>query len=177
MLFWHLGGTTALIRYAFRDERMDLRFLMLGAVLADLIDTPVGLLFWDSLRNVRLIGHSLLFAAVVMLIVLLSTRRGRPRKRWMPLAVGVLVHLVLDAMWRQPETLWWPFLGWEFTERTYATAGAYVRAILGDWRTWMFEATGLAYLAYLFARARLFDSDARKEFIETGRIDVPIGRQ
>jgi len=177
VLFWHLGGTTALIRYAFRDERMDLRFLMLGAVLADLVDTPIGLVFWESFRNVRLLGHSLLFAAVAMVIVLLSTRRGRPRKRWMPLAVGVLVHLVLDAMWRQPETLWWPFLGWEFTERAYASAGEYVLAILRDWRTWAFEAAGLAYLAYLFGRARRADPDARTEFIETGRVNVPIDRR
>ena len=39
MLFWHLGGTTALARYAFRDERMDLRMLALGAIMPDLIDT------------------------------------------------------------------------------------------------------------------------------------------
>ena len=35
MLFWHLGATVALVRYSFRDDRMDLRFLMLGAVLPD----------------------------------------------------------------------------------------------------------------------------------------------
>ena len=43
MLFWHVGGTIALVRYTVRDERMDLRFLILGAVLPDLIDTPIGL--------------------------------------------------------------------------------------------------------------------------------------
>lgn len=176
MLFWHLGGTTAIIRYAFRDERMDLRFLMVGAVLADVLDTPIGLAFWGTLRNVRLVGHSLTFAAAVMVVVLLTTRRGRPRKRWMPLAVGVLIHLVLDAMWRQPETLWWPFLGWEFTERAYATAGDYVSAILSDWRTWAFEAIGLGYMVYLLRRARLSDPARREEFYRTGRIDVPIGR-
>ena len=174
MLFWHLGGTTAITRYAFRDERMDLRFLMLGAVVADLLDTPVGLVFWSTLRNVRLVGHSLLFAAVVMVVVLLTTRRGRPRKRWMPLAIGVLVHLVLDAMWRQPETLWWPFLGWEFTERSFATAADYVVAILGDWRTWTFEVVGLIYLVVLARRARFSDAASRAEFYRTGRVHVPI---
>ena len=174
MLFWHLGGTTALIRYAFRDERMDLRFLMVGAVVADLLDTPIGLVFWPTLRNVRLFGHSLLFATMVMVAVLLATRRGRPRKRWMPLAVGVLVHLILDAMWRQPETLWWPFLGWEFTERAYATAGDYVAAILGDWRTWAFEVVGLVYLVVLLRRAGFSHAASRTEFYRTGRIHVPI---
>ncbi len=115
MLLWHLGGTVAVIRYAFRDENMDLRFLMLGAVLADLVDTPIGLAFWPTFDNVRLALHSLLFASLVMFAVVALARRGRPRKRWMPLAVGVLMQLILDAMWRQPETLWWPFLGWEFS--------------------------------------------------------------
>jgi hypothetical protein len=42
MLFWHLGASIAVARYTFRDERMDLRFLALGALLPDIIDTPVG---------------------------------------------------------------------------------------------------------------------------------------
>jgi len=27
MLFWHVGATIAFVRYAFRDQNMDLRFL------------------------------------------------------------------------------------------------------------------------------------------------------
>ena len=176
MLLWHLGGTVAVIRYAFRDENMDLRFLMLGAVLADLIDTPIGLVFWPTFGNVRLALHSLLFAAAIMLAVMLLARRGRPRKRWMPLAVGVLMQLVLDAMWRHPETLWWPFLGWEFSATGFTTAGEYLSWLLTDWRTWAFEAAGLLYLVYLARRANLGDPERRRELLTTGRIRVPIGR-
>jgi hypothetical protein len=118
----------------------------------------------------------LLFAAIVMVLVLVLARRGRPRKRWMPLAVGVLMGLVLDAMWRHPETLWWPFLGWRFTDSGFASAGAYLWWLATDWRTWALEAVGLAYLVLLARRAHLDESERRVELITTGRIQVPIGR-
>lgn len=176
MLFWHIGGTIAFIRYAFRDPRMDLRLLALGAVLPDLIDTPIGLIWWDQFRNVRLYAHSLLFAVALMVGVLLATRRGRPRKRWMPLAVGVLMHLVLDAMWAQPETLWWPFLGWAPTVTAFATAADYVAGVLGDWRMWALETVGLTYLIVLAARSGLAHSAARRAFLAGGAVTAPIGR-
>ncbi|NND04000.1 MAG: hypothetical protein HKN91_14560, partial [Acidimicrobiia bacterium] len=72
MLLWHLGATTALTRYAFRDERMDLRFLLLGAVLPDLIDTPIGLIFYNSLHSVRLFTHSLVLAGLLMTWIVLA---------------------------------------------------------------------------------------------------------
>ena len=177
MLFWHTGGTIAIIRYAFRDDRMDLRFLVLGAIAADFIDTPIGLLFYDRLQAVRLVGHTFLIAAAALAIVLAATRRGRPRKRWMPVAVGVLVHLALDAMWADPDTLWWPFLGWEFTAAGPSTAADYIVSILSDWRVWALEAIGLAYLVYLWRKGNLGQRSSRREFLRTGVIDVPIERR
>jgi membrane-bound metal-dependent hydrolase YbcI (DUF457 family) len=177
MLFWHTGGTIAITRYAFRDDRMDLRFLVLGALLPDLIDTPIGLAFYGSLGSVRLVAHSLLAAGSVMTIVVLRTRRGRPRKRWMPLAIGMLLHLFLDAMWSDPETLWWPFLGLELTSAGPATAGGYLTSILTDWRVWALEAAGLVYLAVLSRRAHLERPEARSRLLATGAVDVPIERR
>lgn len=175
MLFWHVGGTVAVIRYAFRDERMDLRFLALGAVLPDLVDTPIGLLTYRATGGVRLVGHTLLFSIAVLAVVLTTTRRGRPRKRWMPLAVGVLVHLILDAMWLDPETLWWPLLGTGFSPGGAASAGDYVADVLGDWRVWALEAIGLVYLVLLGHRAGLGAPAARRRLVSTGTVAAPIG--
>lgn len=177
MLFWHAGGTIAITRYAFRDEHMDLRFLVLGAIVADLVDTPIGFAFFIELRSVRLVLHSLTASAVVMIVVLWRTRRGRPRKRWMPIAIGMLLHLFLDAMWAEPETLWWPFLGSDFSEVPAATVGAYVEGVLTDWRTWVTEFAGLVYLVVLVRRGRLAQPEQRRQFLTTGTIDVPIGQR
>jgi membrane-bound metal-dependent hydrolase YbcI (DUF457 family) len=174
MLFWHIGGTIALIRYAFRDERMDLRFLLVGGIVADVVDTPIGLVGYERLAAVRLGTHSLLVASLVMVAVVLATRRGRPRRRWMALAVGMLAHLVLDAMWADQETLLWPFLGWEFTPAGPVDVGAYLRAILTDPVMWAGELVGLAYLVWLWQRAGLSSAATRATFWSTGKVDVPI---
>lgn len=174
MVLWHLGATVAIARYAFRDERMDLRFLMLGAVLPDIIDTPIGLLTFSSVESVRLAGHTLLGAAAVMVAVVVSTRRGRPRKRWMPLAIGLLIHLFLDAMWADPETLWWPFLGLEWSSTGLGDAGSYVGDVLTNPWMWAGEALGAGYLGVLGRRGRLATTEARWRFAREGTIDVPI---
>jgi inner membrane protein len=174
LLFWHTGATVAIARYTFRDDRMDLRMLVLGALLPDLIDTPLGLVFYPHLGTVRLFSHSLLLAGGVMIAVVLATRRGRPRKLWMPIAIGMLLHLLLDAMWLDPETLWWPLLGWSFTPAAASTTGSYLTAVLTDWRVWVGEAIGLGYLLYLARAARLGDRAARRRLYASGRIDVPI---
>jgi len=175
MLFWHAGATIAMARYTFRDDRMDLRMLLVGALLPDLVDTPIGLVFYSSLHTVRLLTHGLLLAAAVMAAVVLYTRRGRPRKMWMPLAIGLLFHLLLDAMWLDPGTLWWPLFGWGFSAAGPETASGYLSSVLGDWRVWLGDAAGLVYLGYLWSAAGLADAKRRTRLWRTGRIDVPIG--
>ncbi|GMQ94026.1 MAG: hypothetical protein BMS9Abin12_1508 [Acidimicrobiia bacterium] len=176
MFFWHIGATVAFIRYAFRDEAMDLRFLALGAILPNLIDAPIGALMWGTWRAPRLWSHSLVFGSVMMVAVLVVTSRGVSRKRWMLLSTGVLMHLALDAMWADPQTLWWPFLGWEFTKSNFATFAEYAAAVLqGSWM-WAGEAVGLAYLAYLWGKAELGQSGARRMLLSTGRVSAPIDR-
>ena len=176
MLFWHVGATTAFIRYAFRDPAMDLRFLALGAIAPDLIDLPVGIVLWGSVENVRLAAHSFVFGGAVMVAVLLATRRGPVRKRWMLFAVGVLLHLALDAMWQLPETLWWPFFGWEFASSGFATYGAYVRDLLSNPIMWLGELAGLAYLVFLWRASGLADAGARSRLVRSGVVSAPIGR-
>jgi membrane-bound metal-dependent hydrolase YbcI (DUF457 family) len=176
VIFWHAGASIAIARATFRDPRMDLRFLVLGALLADLVDTPIGLALFDRFHSVRLITHTLLVSAVVMVAVVAGTRRGRPRKRWMPIAIGMLLHLILDAMWQDQETLWWPFLGLEFTPSGASSAGDYVVSVLTDPRVWALEAIGLAYLLVMGVRAHLADPEARSRLLATGTVDVPIDR-
>jgi len=174
MLFWHVGATIAITRYSFRDDRMDLRMLVLGALLPDAVDTPIGLLFYDRFGGVRLFSHGLVFASIVMVTVVLATRRGRPRKLWMPLAIGLLFHLLLDAMWLAPETLWWPLLGVDFTPAGAGSVSDYLSELVTDWRMWCGEFVGLAYLVFMWRAAGLSKPESRKLLLSSGRIDVPI---
>ncbi len=176
MFLWHLGATIAFVRYAFRDQAMDLRFLALGAVLPDLIDTPIGAMMWTSWQAPRLWSHSLAFGSFLMVVVLVATRRGPRRKGGMLLAVGVLMHLALDAMWADPQTLWWPFLGSGFTTTEFSMFGEYASDVIRDPWMWLGELLGLVYLAFLWRASGLQDRDTRREFLSTGRVSAPIDR-
>jgi membrane-bound metal-dependent hydrolase YbcI (DUF457 family) len=176
MFLWHVGATTAFIRYAFRDPAMDLRYLAIGAIVPDLIDLPIGIAMWSRFESPRLVGHSLVFGAVCMVVVLTTTRRGPARKRWMLFAVGILMHLFLDAMWRQPETLWWPFLGWSVDGTGFATYADYVVDLIRQPVMWVGEIIGLTYLLVLARRSRLNDAGQRTAFLRKGTVSAPIGR-
>ena len=145
MLFWHLGGAIFLFRWIFRDPKVDLRLLAVGAVLPDVIDLIVGLVVGYPTR--QRYGHALVVPAVAGLSILLATRRGRRRRQLMTVVVAWLFHLVLDGVWMREVTFLWPVFGWEFA--AWPTGSMWARALFDPWR-WLKEAIGLSYLAVLW---------------------------
>jgi len=89
---------------------VDIRWILVGALLSDIIDKPLGLLF---MSNGRVFAHSLLFLGLLSIAgVVLHWRKGWT---WMyALAFGTLFHLVLDFMWQTPEVFLWPKYGVAF---------------------------------------------------------------
>ena len=174
MLFWHVGGSILLFRYLFRDPAVDLRFLAFGAVLSDLIDKPIGRIIWaDEFQTGRLYGHTLLFFVVVLAAVMLLTGRGTlRRRRWVAVAVGVMFHLILDAMWVTPETLFWPLFGWDFPPSIDDYWSGFLGRLFEDPLVLVQEVAGLAYLVYLWRKTGLGDRTRRREFLTTGRVTV-----
>lgn len=171
MLFWHLGASLWLFRWIFRDPKVDVRFLLLGAILPDLIDMPVGtFIFADRFSTGELWLHSLIVPSIYMIVVLIVTRRGRRRRAWMALGVGWLFHLVLDGMWVAEEVFLWPFFGLEIPpgEAPYWPL-AWERALSDPWR-WVKEAIGIAYLVWLWVALGMSTSERRRNTLETGRL-------
>ena len=94
--------------------QLDYRVVLVGSLLPDIIDKPLGTtILRDFISNGRIISHTLVAAIAMWLAAAqLFLRRGRT---WgLGLALGSLVHIALDQMWREPETLLWPLLGWRF---------------------------------------------------------------
>ena len=93
---------------------MDIRLLLVGAVLPDIIDKPIGhLLFRETFSNGRIFGHTLLFLVLVSVAgFYLYKRYG---KTWLlAFSFGTSMHLLFDQMWRTPQTLFWPLFGFAF---------------------------------------------------------------
>ena len=84
---------------------------MLGALLPDLVDKPLGVLvLGGALGGGRIFLHTLLFLLVLVLAGALVYRRsGRPAL--LAVGVGAASHQVLDLMWTTPRAWLYPFLG------------------------------------------------------------------
>lgn len=105
-------------------RRWDIRILLVGSLLPDIIDKPLGqVVFRKSISTGRIFFHTLLFTIVMVLGGLFL--RYRTGKTWLlVLSAGAFAHLMLDEMLRQEAlpTLLWPLYGLEFP-----------RAELTDW--------------------------------------------
>lgn len=159
-----------MFRWVFRDPKVDIRFLLLGIILPDLVDLPLGTVaLADRYSTGELWAHSLTLPTIYMVGVLLITGRGRRRRAYMALGVGWLFHLLLDGIWVDPEVLFWPFFGDIPAGGTPFWPLAWERAVSDPWR-WVKEVVGIAYLSWLWVTLGLGSSRRRREVIATGRL-------
>jgi inner membrane protein len=132
LLFGHAGitlGVAAVISRAADDKRrehgwfaslsryLDIRWLVAGSLLPDIIDKPVGQYFFrETFNNGRIFTHTLLFLIILSAAGFYLWKRHH--QVWMlSLAAGTLMHLILDESWLVPGTLFWPLLGFSFPQR------------------------------------------------------------
>jgi hypothetical protein len=176
MLFWHLGATLWLFRWIYRDPKVDVRFLLVGAILPDLVDLALGTAVLGGSYSIgELWSHSLLIPSVYMASVLVLTRRGRRRRAFMALGIGWLLHLLIDGMWTDPDVLFWPFFGWELPGgQAPFWPLAWERAMSDPWR-WVLEGAGLTYLIWLWLALGLGQAERRRGLASTGRLPEPVG--
>ena len=128
---------------------LDIRLLIVGSLLPDIIDKPVGQYFFrETFSNGRIFSHTLVFFLLIAAagFFLYKSRR----KIWLlTLALGTLAHLILDEIWHAPATLFWPFLGFAF-EKADLTGWAsnIFQALLSNPRVYVPEAVGLLILLW-----------------------------
>ncbi|MDN5348587.1 MAG: hypothetical protein PWP65_2152 [Clostridia bacterium] len=178
LLFGHMGLTLAAARmvervWSSRTGRafigLDYRLVLLGSMLPDILDKPLGgVILRESLGNGRIYGHTLAF-----LLVLLGWgwwlwfRFRRPGGLTLAGASGL--HQFLDGMWHTPETSLWPAYGLGFPKgHPEGWFELWLRNLTSDPLVYIPEIAGGAVLLLFF-----WDLTCRKGlagFIRTGRI-------
>jgi inner membrane protein len=113
-------------------SRIDIRLLLIGSLLPDIIDKPIGRIFFgDIFSNGRIFCHTLLFLIVLVLGGLYLY--WRHKKTWLlALSFGTFTHLILDQMWLEPHTILWPIYGFTFERRASVTLGHWLKEIIYD---------------------------------------------
>lgn len=131
-------------------KHINVKPLLLGALLPDIIDKPLGIYLGRKVfSNGRIFCHTLLFPILVAGVELISNRRRD--KTWRPnLTFGILTHLILDQMWRTPNTLLWPLHGTTFKkEDTSDWVNKMLRTLVTDPGTYVPELLGTGVLIWL----------------------------
>lgn len=174
MIVWHLGATMLIVRYVFRDPKMDLRWVLVGSILPDIIDKPIGsVLFNETFETHRLFAHSLVFPVAALALALAVARRDTALRRGLiGLVIGVFVHLLLDAAWATPEAFWWPFFGWEFPRVLDSDIVSLLGRMVSDPLVWVGEGLGAVYLVFLWRRYLGGADELRRFFRVDGRIGM-----
>ena len=138
LLFGHIGVTLGVfIGLGILDPQLkniiDPKYLVIGALLPDLIDKPFGMVIFSSiLASGRIIGHTLLLSISILLIGLYLYDKRRDI-RILSLALGSFFHLMEDQIWRDPRTLFWPLLGWSFPKDSIDRTGLeYLLALFNE---------------------------------------------
>ncbi len=105
LFFGALAGLILQERY---PHRYILPACLVGSILPDIIDKPLGYIIFPEIGDGRLIAHALLGLCIIGIIALLFQRDILVAGA---LAGGVVLHQILDEMWKIPVNWLYPFLG------------------------------------------------------------------
>lgn len=156
MLFWFIGAGVVAVWNVFHDPSFDHRLLIVGLLLPDLVDGPLG--------GARIL-HSITASVVLMVVLVLATIGRRPlRKRALAVPIGTFLHLVLDGAFNDTRVFWWPFTGVSLPTRGLPSFDRPVGV------TVLLEVLGIALLVWFWKRFSLADPLNRKRLLETGTL-------
>jgi len=128
LLFGHIGVTLGVffglgIFLPRLKTIIDPKYLTIGTLLPDLIDKPLGMvIFASTITTGRMIGHTLLFSLLLLLVGLYLYEKKRD-VRIISLSTGSLFHLIEDQLWKSPQILFWPLQGLSFPKDTIDYVG------------------------------------------------------
>jgi hypothetical protein len=141
-------------------RQIDYRLILVGALLPDIIDKPLGTFLFPCFFNSnRIFCHTLLFLVIISSVaVYIFKRQGQT---WLiALAFGTFMHLIRDGMWLIPKTLLWPAYGWAFgrTDISHWLKNVFY-ALLTDPYIYLPELVGaiilLGFFVYLARKGKL----------------------
>lgn len=156
MLLWFIATSVLTIFLVFTDPRFDYRWLVLGALLPDVIDAPFG--------GARIM-HSLIGAVGLLALAMAVSVGRRPlRKRLLAVPIGVLLHIVFDGAFTDKHVFWWPFTGgFDGARLPVAERTLGLNLVL--------ELAGAAMLWWMWRAFGLADPARRRTLWRTGQVE------
>ena len=142
---------------------------MIGSILPDLIDKPIGaFLFRSTFHNSRIFAHTLSFSAILLFIGAYLVYKRR-KNNVLLLGICSSIHLLLDSMWLYQSILFWPYFGFKFPVRPEGNwVNSDIIRLISDPSYYLSEIIGFLIIAYYFIR--LVKNKQIKAFISHGKL-------
>lgn len=146
---------------------IDYRIVLIASLLPDILDKPLWFAFSDIFASGRGYGHSFVFNLALLISGLILVRY---RKTGLLVAsLSSFIHLILDQMWSNPVTLWWPLLGQLQAEEKTGWLANTVSKAFSDPGVYIPEIIGLIII--LVIGYRLLRKERVIDFLRTGVIE------
>ena len=153
-----IGLIIGFILYEIFHARSLIVFCAIGSVLPDLVDKGLGhIVFSSSLDNGRIFFHSLVIVLLFAIVGLLVWNYYRSFA-FLVVGLGVLLHQVVDMMWKQPVTWYYPLLGPYPVDVTPDYFDQAVLAELSSVTEWIFFIAILVIVLVLYRNKTIHDT-------------------
>ncbi len=174
IFFGHLGITTGVVKtyekISNKDKNsIDYRIVLIGSILPDLIDKPMGACFFRStFHNSRIFAHTFLLSFSILALGSYFLYRYR-KNNILLLGVSTSIHLILDSMWLYAGILFWPYYGLNFPERPEGNwAQSSLDRLVSDPSYYIPEIIGFGIILFYFIK--ICRGKQIKQFIKKGYI-------
>lgn len=152
-------------------KKIDFRIFAVSAMFPDIVDKIVGMLILgEEVSNGRIFTHSL-----VILTLLSVSAFNYSKIKLAGLFIPLLylfpayLHLLLDRLWEEPNTLLWPLLGTGFP-KIGVEFGDYFGILFSNSYVYIGEIIGLAIIITIVIRTRLYLKSNLKAYFKMGRL-------
>lgn len=153
MFFWFIGAGVLIFKSVFKDTKADLRYLIVGLIFLDILDSLLSVSFID--KEPRFITHSLLFSVLVMFVIMIISKRATIfRKNSLLFSIGLYLHLLLDFMWLDQTNFLYPL--------PFESSDNFVKPRL---TTAILEVFGVTYLAFKLKSKNLIEKFLKEGII------------
>lgn len=150
---------------------IDFRLVAISAMFPDIVDKIIGMwIFGEEIANGRIFTHSLIIISILSisllnLVKIKFTRLSLPLLYLFP----AFIHLLLDGLWEEPGTLFWPLLGTGFP-RVGVEFGDYFEILISNPVAYIGEIIGSFIMIVMFIRFRLYKKKHLVHFLKKGQL-------
>lgn len=171
MILWHAGLTMAIVWFVMRgNPRIDYRIVAAASLLPDLIDKPIGRIFFrERFESGRIFAHALIVNLLIFCVLFFM--RGRIKRQFVLVPIASLLHLAEDGVWSDPEIFWWPLFGTTFPRDPVPGGALAFLDPVNNPGIWWQEAVGLGLIVWLLASHRLLSRAGVRSFLRTGMLE------